>query len=90
MISACHGRHDLRRCGLIPIDFPVECSYYVLVTFGPRRRRSDGAFELRRSIFDIVYQIIPNGTARRPNPLALGNRPVNFLYMGLFLRFEKT
>jgi len=44
----------------------------------------------RRSIFDIVYKSTPNGTARRPNPLALRNRPVNFLYMGLFLGFKKT
>jgi hypothetical protein len=37
---------------------------------------------------DIVYQVIPNGTDRRPNPLVPKERPVNFLYMGLFLGFK--
>ena len=48
-----------------------------------------GALVPPRSIFDIVYQTTPNGTERRPNPLAPKNRPVNFLYMGLFFRFRK-
>jgi len=41
-----------------------------------------------RSIFDIVYQITPNGT-RRPNLLVPRTARVNFLYMGLFLGIEK-
>ncbi len=45
---------------------------------------------LRRSIFDIVYQATLNRHRTPARPLAPGNRPVNFLYMGLFLRFEKT
>jgi len=36
-------------------------------------KRSDGDFEPRRSIFDIVYQTTSNGTARRPIPLAPRN-----------------
>ena len=56
----------------------------------PSRRRFDGAQKPRRSIFDIVYTTTPNGTDRRPNPLAPKDRPVNFLYMGLFLGFKKT
>ncbi len=47
------------------------------------------ALSLRRSIFDIVYPTTPNGTDRRPNPLAPRAAPVNFLYMGSFLRFKK-
>ena len=73
-----------------PIDFSVSSSYYVPIASAFAEDGPTVAFELRRSIFDIVYQIIPNGTARRPIPLAPKNRPVNFLYMGLFLRFEKT
>jgi len=43
-----------------------------------------------RSIFDIVYPTSPNGN-RPPQILpASSNRPVNFLYMGLFLGIEKT
>ena len=42
----------------------------------------------RRSIFDIVYPIIPNGLERRPTPLAGGKPPVNFLYMGSFFGIE--
>jgi hypothetical protein len=43
----------------------------------------------RRAIFDIVYQTTPNGADRRPNPLVPREPPINFLYMGLFLGFEK-
>ena len=45
----------------------------------------------RRLVFDIVYHAAPNrhpDAARTPSPPR--NRPVNFLYMGLFLRFKKT
>ena len=40
---------------MIPIDFRQKCSYYVPAVFGSAKSRPDGAFELRRSIFDIVY-----------------------------------
>jgi hypothetical protein len=45
--------------------------------------------EPRRSIFDIVYPTTRTALARRSNPLVPKDRPVNFLYMGLFLRFKK-
>ena len=45
---------------------------------------------LRRSIFDIVYQTSPNRHQTPDRPVAPGTALVNFLYMGLFLRFEKT
>jgi hypothetical protein len=55
-----------------------------------RWKRSDGAEKAPRSIFDIVYPTTPNGS-RPPDVLpAPRNRPVNFLYMGLFLGIEKT
>jgi len=60
------------------------------IALGSSRRRSDGAQSPRRWIFDIVYPTTPNGTDRRPNPLAPKNHPVNFLYMGSFLRFKKN
>jgi hypothetical protein len=44
---------------------------------------------LRRSIFDIVYQTTPNRHWTPARPARPQNRPVNFLYMGLFLRFQK-
>ena len=78
---------------MIPIDSPIDSSYYVLDTFGPRRKAVDGDFEPRRSIFDIVYQTTSNGTARRPDPPGPARPkepPVNFLYMGSFLRFKKV
>jgi hypothetical protein len=61
------------------------CSYRSGSRCGAVRR----GLEPRRSIFDIVYQTTPNGTDRRANPRASMDRPVNFLYMGLFLGFKK-
>ncbi len=45
----------------------------------------------RRSIFDIVDQANRKRALERP-ALAAGQKepPVSFLYMGLFLRFEKS
>jgi hypothetical protein len=60
------------------------CSYIRILA----KPRSCLLSRLGRSIFDIVYQAKPNGTDRRPIPLAPRNLPVNF--MGLFPRFEKT
>ncbi len=40
---------------MIAIDFRQKCSYYVPAVFGLAKGRSDGAFELGRSIFEIVY-----------------------------------
>jgi hypothetical protein len=62
------------------------CSYRFTLFVG----RSDVAFEPRRSIFDIVYQTNPERQPTAAVPLVPRNRPVNFLYMGLFLRFKKS
>ena len=74
---------------MILFDFSANCSYYVLATSNPV---GSAPLESKapRSIFDIVYLTSPNGN-RPPQILpASSNRPVNFLYMGLFLGIEKT
>jgi hypothetical protein len=72
----------------IPFDFSADCSYYVLIASNPA---GSGPMEPKapRSIFDIVYPTTPNGSPPPQIALAVRNRPVNFLYMGLFLGIEK-
>jgi hypothetical protein len=54
------------------------------------RTLSRGEPSGRQSVFDIVYPTIPNGILVAASTRSLPrSRPVNFLYVGLFLRFEK-
>ena len=62
----------------------------MFLSLRPCAERSDAGPSLRWSIFDIVYQATPNRHKTPDRPLTPGTAPVNFLYMGLFLRFKKT